>query len=37
MNPIKIPIKAVRLVISIHRDNTEYPPSARTIVGTIEL
>jgi len=37
MNPIDIPIKAVRLVISIHRDNTEYLPSVRTIVGTIEL
>jgi len=37
MNPIKIPIKAVRLVVSIHRDNTDYLPSARTIVGTIEL
>ena len=37
MNPIDIPVKAVRLVVSIHRDNTEYLPSARTIVGTIEL
>ena len=37
MNSIDIPTKAVRLVISIHRDNTEYVPSARTIVGTIEL
>ena len=37
MNEIDIPLKAVRLVISMHRDNTEYLPSPRTIVGTIEL
>ena len=37
MNEIDIPSKAVSLVISMQRDNTEYPPSARTIVGTIAL
>lgn len=37
MNEINIPLNAVSLVISMHRDNSENTPSARTIVGTIEL
>jgi anti-sigma-K factor RskA len=37
MNEVKIPLKAVRLVISVHRDDTDYLPTPRTIAGTIEL
>lgn len=37
MNRINIPIDASRLVISVHRDGTSLTPTARTIIGTIEL